>query len=686
MRLRAAALLLAAWATACAAGSAQVLNPDWAGLDARPDALLAWGSDATVWRRAAGQDEWHRAALAHTGRLRDLWAAPAGPLRVLAGDGGLLAASHDGGTTWQLADSGTEADLGSVDGLGGTLMAGGADGVALRSTDGGSTWQRVPALAAAGPLVTLRAAAPGIWLAAAAADGRLWRSTDDGLQWRPLPRPARIDELVRGDGELLAATADGALWQSRDQGQRWRLVGRSTRGSFLRIAPLPGAAAWVATGQRGACAWRADARAAWRACSVRAPHLVRALASDPEGRRWVMVGEAGLLLVSSDRGRRWDAHPALGALIERRELDAVAWDATRGVFVVAGQGGLLLEGDGSAAGWRLLHRAPGEYVHDLATAPGNSLVAAMSHRQLARSDDGGRQWRTRRFDTLDEAAYLFSVTSDPASGHVVVGGSQGTVMVAPDGTNWRHASSGHGVDYLGALAVPGTATVLLHGTGGRVLRVDAAAARWEPQALPGPFTAYGSHATAAGLLVLVGEGGSVRQSRDGGLTWRLDTLGGARLQTAAATPDGRALLVAGDGDALYRAEIGPDGFAGPWQAVAPPGLSSDWGFLQADAAGRWLWLGGSGGRLLRSTDGRQWEAVATGTRSALRRPVHDAERRRWWLPGRDGLLLRSDDDGASWQRVFTRTTEHLKGVWVEPATGDVLAYGARLVRIAGSAP
>ena len=614
-------------------------------------------------------------ATPHSARIRAM-AATTDRL-VAVGDHGLLLQADADGHAWRASPASGPASLGAVDCRGPLCIAVGSEGLVLRSTAASEAWLRVQG--PAGPLTTVRAGAQPHWWVGGA-DGRLWHSADDGANWRALAVPggAAVDTLAADGEAALAATPDGRLLAASARTATLRRMHLSSNGSYTRLQRLPQPGAWVATGSLGACAWRASARGRWQGCHVGARRLVRALASAPDGRAWLAAGEAGLLLRSTDQGRHW-RRVSVPGLDEARDLEDLAWDATRPGFVAVGAAGLVLRSDAEGRSWTVAHSAPRHYVHDLVETREGGLLASLSHRTLARSEDGGRRWRSHRFDALHEPAFLFGLHADTTRGSLVAAGGQGSVMVAPDGQHWRHASSGHGTDYLGLLAHPQEPRVLLYGTGGRVLRVDTQAATWHAVALPAEDPVYGAF-NAPGAQVLLGAAGLVMESPDSGRIWQVQRLGDAPLHVGTATPDGRAWLVAGDQGALFRRAVDAQGQPGPWQRVEGP--RADWRVLQPDAAGRALWLAGSGGRFARSTDGGlSWTETPMPTSSALRRPVYDAARQRWWMPGRDGTLLRSDDDGLSWRRVFTHTGEHLKGVWVDRASGAVVAYGARLVRI-----
>jgi photosystem II stability/assembly factor-like uncharacterized protein len=642
--------------------------------------------------------------------VRALVAVPDGGALVAVGDGGLLLHSADGGQHWNAAvgpgGPEPEADLAAVACNNQRCLAVGPQNTLLVSTDGGARWSALPAEAT--PPSRPQGAFTGVVLSEdgaawiAGADGRLWHDSGPGTPWRERPLPAprgrplpAIDAIASDGPGVLLATGDGRLIAVPGGAAPAAPVHHSARGTYTRLSAGATAGSWLATGSEGACAWRAQAGAAWRGCGALPRRLLRAAASSPDGRHWVLAGEGGLLLHGQPGGRPWRDVP-LPVLQTRPDLEAVVWSDRRPGFVAVGPGGLVLHGSADGREWVVAHQAPRQYVHDVvAPRGGGALIAALTHRTLARSDDGGRHWRSHTFTQLHEPAFLFALHADRERGSVVVGGGQGALLVAPDGEHWHTHSTGHGREHLGMLALPGTPLVLLHGSGGSLTLVHSQAPAWHEVPLPSPDPVYGSFTGPDGHPWLVGGGlgeqaeGTVQRGSRDGTRWQLQRLGPGTLRTGGPTPDGQALIVAGDRGLVYRAERPAAEPAGetpppapPWLPVAQPLPGAAWYWLQRDAAGQALWLGGSGGALIRSTDGSlSWQAVPVPTTASLRRPTWDPRRRAWWMPGRDGTLLRSDDDGRSWRAQFTHTREHLKGVWVDPRSGALLLYGARLVHL-----
>lgn len=732
---------------------ARVVNPHWTGMAWLPAAqrMLVWGSDGTVWHlnpaskadqhaalrsdtntntNAARADNrgaaprWQPSLLDHAGRIRLVQSTEGdtNTASVAVGDDGLLFQSADQGLHWQAATfnaAAQEAVTPPADstappraaswralahqGRGtertgqnqrDTWLAASSEGLLARSHDGGQQWQAVRSWVAGRGVRALAPASQGEWLIVDG-QGTLWRSAQDASDWRSIPGVKPLQRLSRfadPQPEWLASSSEGLLLRSTDGGRRWQQVA-DLKAPVLGIQALPGTPGGrVAFGGAGQCRMRPTRSAPWRDCHLPEPGVVQSLTMDSRAGRWLASGEAGLLWTSIDQGRHWQ-RVALPAQVDvSRMLDAAAWDPSRERFWVGGEGGLLMLGDRHAQHWQVVHDAPREYVHDLAAvgAPssGSGLLASLSHRRLARSDDGGLSWRSHLFSQLLEPAYLFSVNVN-ADGGVVVGGGQGSVLVAPDGQHWLAHSSGTGSAFLNALMLPDQRTVLLFGSGGVLARVDSMTGDREDLPLPMDTPFYGGFVDARhGAVYLVGTSGWVLRSADDGQSWRGFQVGDRTLDAGGVSPDGRSLIVAGRQGAAYRSVLDAQGQPQDWDTIQvptdpeAPEKAPGWRFVQSDAAGRAWWLGNNQGRLLRSTDqGEHWEWVQTGWNATLRPPVYDATHGRWWMPARSGGLLCSNDDGRSWTPVFSHTTEHLRGVWIDPTQGALLAYGGRLVRL-----
>jgi photosystem II stability/assembly factor-like uncharacterized protein len=172
------------------------------------------------------QDGGRSWATQQSGVDADLYAIRFGSLAdgVVAGAGGALAATHDGGATWTTHSLPTTSSLRGAAYVGGpsVVVVVGDGGVVLRSTDGASTWTSRTLDATA----NLRAAASdaaGHALYAVDDRGQVWSSADAGatfaLETTTTTPLAAVD--VSNDGTFaLAVGAEGAAFVRRNA-QTW---------------------------------------------------------------------------------------------------------------------------------------------------------------------------------------------------------------------------------------------------------------------------------------------------------------------------------------------------------------------------------------------------------------------------------------------------------------------------------
>lgn len=143
-----------------------------------------------------------------------------------------------------------------------------------------------------------------------------------------------------------------------------------------------------------------------------------------------------------------------------------------------------------------------------------------------------------------------------------------------------------------------------------------------------------------GVIVAVGNNGSIVRSEDWGDTW---------------APRAFSLPARADGDAS--ADTGASANAMPRAEAAHNSLTELWG----DAASGELWASGRFGWTAKSTDrGLTWTAVATGSTADLYAIWSDG-RGTILAAGREGTILKSTDRGAHWSARASNTRSTLLG-------------------------
>ncbi|WP_342118793.1 WD40/YVTN/BNR-like repeat-containing protein [Pseudoduganella sp. OTU4001] len=140
-----------------------------------------------------------------------------GNLLAIAGEGGYIYRSLDGGNAWQRIETGYSGQLYGVLFTGRSMLAYGFGGHVFRSEDGGATWRETPAVTKKSLIgATLRGAS----IVLAAQDGALLQSDDDGASFRLVRQGDAVATagmlalngtvLLSGIGGVRAAQLEGA--------------------------------------------------------------------------------------------------------------------------------------------------------------------------------------------------------------------------------------------------------------------------------------------------------------------------------------------------------------------------------------------------------------------------------------------------------------------------------------------
>lgn len=292
-----------------------------------------------------------------------------------AGNFGSLYRTGDGGKTWTLAESGTKLPLFGIDFADQTVgWAVGKSGVILGTSDGGKRWKSqtspIPPdkhLFKIEAIDARTAWAVGDWGAIAFTDdgGVTWQDRSLGkLTVTPAPATGDRPPMPVSDDTILYGVSFpdpqhgfiggefGTVLATDDGGATWRQIRTPTEKTLFGLhftTPLEG---W-AVGIDGLVLHTTDGGQRWdvqrghpEAAAVDEISFVESMQNPGmysvrvEGRNGVVVGDVGMVLVSTDGGRSW----------QRRELpdkDQLVW--LRDISFAPGAGGFLVGAGGFAA-------------------------------------------------------------------------------------------------------------------------------------------------------------------------------------------------------------------------------------------------------------------------------------------------------------------------------------------------
>ncbi len=302
------------------------------------------------------------------------------------GDRGVIWSTSDGGRTWKLQTSGVTCRLEAVqflDADNGFAVGGWTQpythethGVALRTRDGGKTWQSSPELTLPG-LKQVRFFDPRLGWALGDASSlypsSVFRSEDGGRTWAPVPK----------------GTAVG--WTTGDF--------RDAKTGA--VAGLDGALGLVTANEIRPS----------RTGDVGARPLQKMLLSSSTG-GW-LVGDGGLILMTSDSGLTWTAPAGPVPDFAAREIDFRALATHRNHVWAAGAPGTCVvhSGDGGKT-WQSYRTEQSAPLRGLWFIDEYRGWAVGSLGTILHTRDGGQSWRMQRAGGTRVA--LLGIFSEPS--------------------------------------------------------------------------------------------------------------------------------------------------------------------------------------------------------------------------------------------------------------------------------
>ena len=268
----------------------------------------------------------------------------------VAGDGGVVLRTKDGGHSWSPQRFGTTDSVNDIyfrDKEDGYLLAGNQIFI---TEDGGETWR----LSLKSLPVEFGGAEPEFYSVRFTGKKRGWvvgslsrgenvidslvlKTTDGGATWQRQRVPVP-DELIHldfdGDKRGWIVGNRGRILHTSDGGETWALQKSGTAAALYHVDFRSGELGW-AVGERGTILRTEDGGETWKA--VRSPTKVTLLGvqfvSDDEG--WI-VGRGGVILRTEDGGQTWKSQDSN----TRQNLYALFFDKKVG-WAVGGDGLVL---------------------------------------------------------------------------------------------------------------------------------------------------------------------------------------------------------------------------------------------------------------------------------------------------------------------------------------------------------
>ncbi|SFP81853.1 WD40/YVTN/BNR-like repeat-containing protein [Pseudomonas borbori] len=284
--------------------------------------------------------------------------------------------------------------------------------------------------------------------------------------------------------------------------------------------------------------------------SIESPKAVEKLLLDVTrvGQRLVVVGDRGHILYSDDNGASW-----IQAKVPTRQMLTAVFFVDDQHGWAVGHDALILASNDGGATWvkqfeDLEREAP---MLDVWFRDRNNGYAVGAYGALLETTDGGANWEdvSERLDNED-GYHLNAIVAVKDSGLFIVGELGGMFRSADWGQTWETVQGPYEGSLFGALGTSEPGSLLAYGLRGHLFRSADFGDSWQqielntPNNGPLEFGLADGNLLADGSVVVVGHGGTVLKSSDGGRVFsllnRVDRLS---LAGVTALDNGNLILV-----------------------------------------------------------------------------------------------------------------------------------------------
>ncbi|MBX3747275.1 MAG: hypothetical protein KF833_18355 [Verrucomicrobiae bacterium] len=302
---------------------------------------------------------------------------------------------------------------------------------------------------------------------------------------------------------------------------------------------------------------------------------------------------------------------------------------------------------------------------------------------LVRTMDGGRSWTVPSEVTWEAPAGVEPEASAATEAYGEKAGDmppnveQRSLPAEQRGVRQPDAETPRGPRDLYAVHFADEQRGWVVGDGGVILRTEDGGATWRRQ-MSGTDADLRSVSTVDGTNGwAVGWDGIVLRTADGGATWGAQTSGIRERLLSVAFADGQRGWAVGEAGTILRTEDG----GASWREQTSG--TKEYLMSVAVADGQRAWAVGGGGTLLRTEDGGEnWRVPTSGSGANEEfRSVAMADGTNGWAVGWGGTILRTEDGGATWRAQTSGTRERLvSAVVAEGRRGWAMGQGGTILR------
>jgi photosystem II stability/assembly factor-like uncharacterized protein len=273
--------------------------------------------------------------------------------------------------------------------------------------------------------------------------------------------------------------------------------------------------------------------------------------------KYCVLAVAGLCLVACEAPLNLAGiqHELANPIHRYDQLQAVARNGQQ--LVVVGGAGIVLVSPDNGRNWQRLELPSRPALIDVSVCADGRYIALDTARNLWISDSDASNWRAQ---AIASSEAVMALTCDQQNGIWVVGGFS-TILSSDDGgVSWNEESFGDDAQLTSVQFVDGE-TAYITGEFGMVLKSSDGGDSWEQvEVLPGDFYSQAAHFVDAERGWAVGLNGAILHTTDGGGSWHSQD-SGVNVPLYGITGVGETLYAVGENSVVLRYQ------AGSWQPL-----------------------------------------------------------------------------------------------------------------------
>ncbi|WP_170113121.1 YCF48-related protein [Ahniella affigens] len=579
---------------------------------------------------------------------------------------GTIVATRDGGLSWSVQDSRTTADLAAVsfvDAESGWAV--GVQGTILVTRDGGVSWSTQDSETYTALTAVAFADAENGW--AVGTGGTILATRDGGSSWSV--QSSGTEEDFKGVAFFDASRGwavgmNGTITATQDGGARWSAQASGTRNPFSSVAFADAKRVW-AVASDGTIVATQDGGARWSVQISWAQSHFSSVAFSDAKRGWA-VGSNGTIFATQDGGSSWSAQPS----VTEAWLNAVAFaDAKHGW--AAGSNGTILATRDGGSNWLVQATGTDQEINGLAFTNAEHAWAVGREGTIVATRNGGASWSAQDSGTK---AWLNGLAfADDQRGWAV--GVEGTIVATQDGgSSWLIQDSGIAAD-LNAVAFVDAERGWAVGSNGTIVATQDGGSSWLVQPSGTQDLLFSVAFADAERGWAVGSIGTILATQDGGSSWSAQPSVTEVWLKAVTFADAKHGWAAGSNGTILATKDGGTSWLDP--ASGTDSLIYEVAFADAERG----WAVGEAGTILATLDGgASWSVQTSGT-TAILNGLTFVDAKRGWAVGRNGVIVATQNGGSSWSAQASGTDEWLTDVaftdrdrgWAVGLAGTILA-------------